>query len=656
MREKHGGHTLLILANSFGLFVVAVLGVMLSLHLLSDGETVVIDRDTTKHAAWYVAWPESGAHLDALQTFVITPVITDVAEQVFARWEVDGGIRRGTLESVGGKLSTVVDTTSWDWNSNNRYEVAFTVFSHNNQELSKIVVPVFVGGVPEPILEPASEPLLEMEYPQTEDVVLKIEDRIDVVEVERREQQVLGAQSFSVEWVPGPINQNQRFVYRLDGYDPDAISVFWKSQGGQDNHVFPNDRGVFETAINVNGWRWQGQGPYQLIFSVVDKRSSDLLMTETFEMSWLGQPGESELAMESQGVKSLATALPPTTATSMTVATVSTPAQQDVAPLVADMTDVATASTAPVSSAISNHQVISAPAPTQTYSVRSDQRLLSVAKPAIEQSLVSTQDENHRAALSYIKEQPNAVWLNGDGHDSNEYISRIIMNSKSQNAMPVFVLYNIPHRDCGSHSSGGAKSTADYRSWIDRLAGLLENERGIVVVEPDALAQLNCAPEESRSERLQLISYAVQKLSFASPELRIYIDAGHPYWVNSTEMARRLSLAGVSNATGFSLNVSNFVSTNDNITYGNHLSNLLGGKRYVIDTSRNGNGPSPAREWCNPDGRALGHRPQLVSGTGKLDAYLWIKFPGESDGQCNGGPRAGGWWPEYAVGLYSNRL
>lgn len=33
------------------------------------------------------------------------------------------------------------------------------------------------------------------------------------------------------------------------------------------------------------------------------------------------------------------------------------------------------------------------------------------------------------------------------------------------------------------------------------------------------------------------------------------------------------------------------------------------------------------------------------------DAYLWIKPPGESDGACNGGPEAGAWWPEYALGL-----
>ncbi|NEE07199.1 glycoside hydrolase family 6 protein, partial [Streptomyces sp. SID7499] len=74
-----------------------------------------------------------------------------------------------------------------------------------------------------------------------------------------------------------------------------------------------------------------------------------------------------------------------------------------------------------------------------------------------------------------------------------------------------------------------------------------------------------------------------------------------------------------------------------------------------IDTSRNGNGPytggDPAESWCNPPGRALGEAPTTQTGDERVDAYLWIKRPGESDGDCKGGPKAGAWWPEYALGL-----
>ena len=63
----------------------------------------------------------------------------------------------------------------------------------------------------------------------------------------------------------------------------------------------------------------------------------------------------------------------------------------------------------------------------------------------------------------------------------------------------------------------------------------------------------------------------------------------------------------------------------------------------VIDTSRNGQGPwtappgSPAGDpqvWCNPPDRGLGLRPTLSTGDPYVDAYLWVKIPGESDGQC----------------------
>ena len=72
---------------------------------------------------------------------------------------------------------------------------------------------------------------------------------------------------------------------------------------------------------------------------------------------------------------------------------------------------------------------------------------------------------------------------------------------------------------------------------------------------------------------------------------------------------------------------------------------------YVIDTSRSGLGPTADNEWCNPLGRAVGTLPTTATGIDGLDAYLWIKPPGESDGSCNGGPTAGKFWAEYALEL-----
>lgn len=74
--------------------------------------------------------------------------------------------------------------------------------------------------------------------------------------------------------------------------------------------------------------------------------------------------------------------------------------------------------------------------------------------------------------------------------------------------------------------------------------------------------------------------------------------------------------------------------------------NALGGTEptthFVIDTSRNGLGPwqYPAdtypvhEDWCNPPGRGAGALPTTSTGVALVDAYLWIKVPGESDGKC----------------------
>jgi endoglucanase len=110
----------------------------------------------------------------------------------------------------------------------------------------------------------------------------------------------------------------------------------------------------------------------------------------------------------------------------------------------------------------------------------------------------------------------------------------------------------------------------------------------------------------------------------------------------------------VGKARGFSLNVSNFYSTSEEVTYGESVSQLLGGAHYVIDTSRNGRGPSQdeATNWCNPSGRSLGAVPTAVTGAEHADALLWIKRPGESDGECDrGDPNAGSWFNNYAVDI-----
>jgi endoglucanase len=52
----------------------------------------------------------------------------------------------------------------------------------------------------------------------------------------------------------------------------------------------------------------------------------------------------------------------------------------------------------------------------------------------------------------------------------------------------------------------------------------------------------------------------------------------------------RLRASGIDRADGFALNVSSFIGTPRGVAAGAQLSRRLGGKHFVIDTSRNGAG------------------------------------------------------------------
>ena len=146
-----------------------------------------------------------------------------------------------------------------------------------------------------------------------------------------------------------------------------------------------------------------------------------------------------------------------------------------------------------------------------------------------------------------------------------------------------------------------------------------------------------------RAERLRLIRAAARVLTTGG-RIDVYLDAGHDRWQPVRVIAARLQAAGVRRVRGFSVNVANFGWTSRVRDFGRRVSARLGGAHFVIDTSRNGLGPTRDNAWCNPPGRALGEPPRAATGR-LLDALLWVKQPGESDGTCEGGPprrRSGG--------------
>ena len=219
------------------------------------------------------------------------------------------------------------------------------------------------------------------------------------------------------------------------------------------------------------------------------------------------------------------------------------------------------------------------------------------------------------------------------------------------------------------------------------------------------------------TDRFTMLKYAVKKLK-SLPHTSVYLDGTHSAWLGVGDIADRLIKAGVAKADGFFLNVSNYETTERQLKFGDWISKCVyygstGGAltncasqyypadpndfstwglsdawydanvgpvsphrlaHFVVDTSRNGQGPwtPPAgnawpdpQTWCNPPDRGLGIRPTTATGDPLADAFLWVKTPGQSDGQCDRGtgtgvdpargntadPAAGAWFPQQALEL-----
>ncbi|MEU9251076.1 glycoside hydrolase family 6 protein [Streptomyces sp. NPDC048270] len=255
--------------------------------------------------------------------------------------------------------------------------------------------------------------------------------------------------------------------------------------------------------------------------------------------------------------------------------------------------------------------------------------------------------------LRRIAERPAALWPGGDPGPA---VRRAAAGARAAGRTLVLAAHHLPHRGCGRPAAGGAKSAAAYRTWIGAFADGIGDTAAVVVLEPEAVPSIvdGCLRPEHRAERYRLLSEAVGRLK-RNPRTKVYLDAGHPAWITDpADLAEPLRKAGLARADGFALNVADSQPDAAARAYGARISRAAGGKHFVVDTSRNGEGPLPGgREQarCNPPGRALGTPPTDRTDDPLVDAYLWIKRPGESDGPCRGGPRAGEWWPDYALGL-----
>jgi len=265
-------------------------------------------------------------------------------------------------------------------------------------------------------------------------------------------------------------------------------------------------------------------------------------------------------------------------------------------------------------------------------------------------------DSREAAIASRIASQPQGIWFSNYSPSTVQSdASAVTTAAAAAGKTPVLVMYNIPNRDCGGASAGGAPDISSYESYIQSFANGLGTHQVIVILEPDSLALQTCLSAQQATDRDNALAFAGKAIHTADPAAKVYMDAGHSSWNSASAQAATLNAASVkTSADGIFSNVSNFMTTSDEVSYDKQVLAALGNPsnlHIVVDTSRNGNGPASGNPWCDPSGRALGQTPTANTGDSAVDAYLWIKPPGESDGCADA---AGTFDPALAYALIAN--
>ncbi|MEU7615819.1 glycoside hydrolase family 6 protein [Micromonospora rifamycinica] len=268
---------------------------------------------------------------------------------------------------------------------------------------------------------------------------------------------------------------------------------------------------------------------------------------------------------------------------------------------------------------------------------------------------VAANPGDSRAAVirDKIASQPQARWFaNFNPSTAQSEAAAFIGAANAAQQIPVLAVYQITNRDCGGASAGGAPDLNQYQTWVSNFSRGLGNRTVIIILETDSLALLTCLNSNEINARNQAISTATRTMKSANPNAKVYLDAGHSTWNSANETANRLRAAGVQYADGFFTNVSNYNPTSSEANFGRSVISALNGmglsgKRQVIDTSRNG---GASGDWCGDDNtdRRIGQYPTTNTGDNNIDAYLWVKPPGEADG-CR--YTAGSFQPDLAFSL-----
>jgi endoglucanase len=256
-------------------------------------------------------------------------------------------------------------------------------------------------------------------------------------------------------------------------------------------------------------------------------------------------------------------------------------------------------------------------------------------------------------------------WGNWSPPDPGLQVSQYLQEAAAHapGTVPEFSTYwlvdaKLIHPHCGHYSDSPARQAA-YHSWIESLASGVGDYRAIMFLEMDSLITVGCLSPHGVAVRMAELHDAINILSKV-PRLVVYVDAGAGDAIPASETARLLREAGISEIQGFFVNSTHMDWTTHEISYGEQISDLTGGKHFVVNTAMNGQGPTHPRDRvkngneniCDPPKAGLGPKPTFNTGFKNVDAFAWIANPGRSPGSCApGAPPTGDWWPARALQL-----
>jgi len=230
--------------------------------------------------------------------------------------------------------------------------------------------------------------------------------------------------------------------------------------------------------------------------------------------------------------------------------------------------------------------------------------------------------------------------------------------------------------------------------FVERLERYQNSMPIVIILEPDSLGNLatnqahpHCGNIATQTAYKEGVQYAMQQLTSRVPRVSVYLDAAHGGWLgwenNMEKFMKSLKALDLPfhKIRGFATNVANYqplgiqcpwcpdqgyrngyclngkhqdepccadpCKLSSQYNFGNNEMNYAAGlvaaakaalgfdAHVVIDTGRNGvvDQRQDCANWCNPRNSGAGVPSTVATANRSLvDAYFWLKTPGESDG------------------------